>query len=180
MGKISKLTNLISDGLKPPTCSCFGIIIFCQDHSPLWMSRLWNSRWCQPKDHRFLLFLLEKSQWSLQVLSVPLIIWRKIQEIANMHVPLMVGGWRVCKNMGVSKNRGTPKWMVYNGKSLWKWMIWGEKPLFLGTPTSSLAFDKKSESDFAKVSDICLTPGNVRPKWWFMKPAIIPLNRVFL
>ena len=28
--------------------------------------------------------------------------------------------------MGVSKNRGTPKWMVYNGKpSLKKWMIWG-------------------------------------------------------
>jgi len=27
--------------------------------------------------------------------------------------------------MGVSKNRGTPKWMVYNGKTLLKWMIWG-------------------------------------------------------
>ena len=27
--------------------------------------------------------------------------------------------------MGVSKNRGTPKWMVYNGKPLLKWMIWG-------------------------------------------------------
>ena len=26
---------------------------------------------------------------------------------------------------GVSKNRGTPKWMVYNGKTLLKWMIWG-------------------------------------------------------
>ena len=26
---------------------------------------------------------------------------------------------------GVSKNRGTPKWMVYNGKPLLKWMIWG-------------------------------------------------------
>ena len=37
--------------------------------------------------------------------------------------------------MGVSKNRGTPKWMVYNGKSLLKWMIWGENPLFLETPT---------------------------------------------
>ena len=22
----------------------------------------------------------------------------------------------ICNNMGVSKNRGTPKWMVYNGK----------------------------------------------------------------
>ena len=27
--------------------------------------------------------------------------------------------------MGVSKNRGTPKWMVYNGKPLLKWIIWG-------------------------------------------------------
>ena len=27
--------------------------------------------------------------------------------------------------MDVSKNRGTPKWMVYNGKTLLKWMIWG-------------------------------------------------------
>ena len=27
--------------------------------------------------------------------------------------------------MGVSKNRGTPKWMVYDGKALLKWMIWG-------------------------------------------------------
>ena len=28
--------------------------------------------------------------------------------------------------IGVSKNRGTPKWMVYNGlKTLLKWMIWG-------------------------------------------------------
>jgi len=27
--------------------------------------------------------------------------------------------------MGVSKNRGTPKWMVYNGKNLLKLMILG-------------------------------------------------------
>ena len=37
--------------------------------------------------------------------------------------------------MGVSKNTGTPKWMVYNGKPyLLEWMIWGETPLFLETP----------------------------------------------
>ena len=35
---------------------------------------------------------------------------------------------------GVSENRGTPKWMVYNGKPLLKWMIWGENPLFSETP----------------------------------------------
>ena len=38
--------------------------------------------------------------------------------------------------MGVSKNKGTPKWLVYNGKSmktLLKWMLWGV-PLFMETP----------------------------------------------
>ena len=33
---------------------------------------------------------------------------------------------------GVSKNNGTPKWMVYNGKPYFQWMIWGVVfPLFL-------------------------------------------------
>ena len=32
--------------------------------------------------------------------------------------------------IGVSKNSGTPKWMVYNGKTLLKWVIWGENPPF--------------------------------------------------
>ena len=31
----------------------------------------------------------------------------------------------VCCRLGVSKYRGIPKWMVYNGKLLLKWMIWG-------------------------------------------------------
>jgi len=38
--------------------------------------------------------------------------------------------------MGVSKNRGTPKWMVYNGrpmKTLLKWMVLGVPP-FSETP----------------------------------------------
>ena len=29
------------------------------------------------------------------------------------------------REMGFPKNRGTPKWMVYNRKHLLKWMIWG-------------------------------------------------------
>ena len=37
--------------------------------------------------------------------------------------------------MGVSKNKGTPKCMIYNGKPLLKWMIWGENPLFSETPS---------------------------------------------
>ena len=41
--------------------------------------------------------------------------------------------------MGVSKNNGTTKWMVYNGSNpMNKWMIWGGgggfTPLFLETP----------------------------------------------
>ena len=34
--------------------------------------------------------------------------------------------------MGVSKNRGTPKWMVYNGKSLLKCDDLGGTPPILG------------------------------------------------
>ena len=40
-------------------------------------------------------------------------------------------------HMGVSKNSGTPKWMIYKWKSLLKWMIWREKPLFSETRIST-------------------------------------------
>ena len=40
------------------------------------------------------------------------------------------------KQVGVSKNRGTPKWMVYNGKPyLFKWMIWGKTHYFRKHPS---------------------------------------------
>ena len=40
-------------------------------------------------------------------------------------------------HMGVSKNIGTPKWIVYFMENpMNKWMIWGETPLFLETPMS--------------------------------------------
>ena len=45
--------------------------------------------------------------------------------------------------MGVSKNRGIPKWMVYFGKSLLKlkWMIWGGKhPYFWVFPPKWLMY----------------------------------------
>ena len=42
-------------------------------------------------------------------------------------------GWQMLwYHVGVSKNRGTPKCMVHNGKPLLKWMIWGV-PLFSET-----------------------------------------------
>ena len=38
-------------------------------------------------------------------------------------------------HLGVSKNRGkTPKWMVKIMEISFKWMIWGENPLFSETP----------------------------------------------
>ena len=40
--------------------------------------------------------------------------------------------WGLSKYLGVSKNSGTPKWMVYNGEPLSKWMIWGY-PYFWNT-----------------------------------------------
>ena len=45
-----------------------------------------------------------------------------------------------CVNLDVSKNRATPKWMVYNGKTLLKWMIWGVFPLFLETSIGAASF----------------------------------------
>ena len=43
--------------------------------------------------------------------------------------------WSIEIQMGVSKNRGTPKWMVYNGKPYIFWMILGV-PLFSETSKS--------------------------------------------
>ena len=56
------------------------------------------------------------------------------------HQPTLVA-WRVSfdlEHMGGSKNRDTPKWMVYNGKLYIKicMIFWGETPLFLETPNS--------------------------------------------
>ena len=47
--------------------------------------------------------------------------------------------------MGVSKNMGTPKWMICNGKPLLKWMIWGyhdfwKHPNQLSSPTTDTIF----------------------------------------
>ena len=58
--------------------------------------------------------------------------------------------------MGVSKNRGTPKWMVYNGTPLLKWMIWGENPLFFGNIHIG---GKKKGDKTTKLSFCFLTKG---------------------
>jgi len=51
-------------------------------------------------------------------------------------------------NMGVSKNRGTPKWMVYNGKPNKKWMIWGKKTLFLEGIPLGLTFPRLQDAGY--------------------------------
>ena len=45
--------------------------------------------------------------------------------------------------MGVSKNRGTPKWMVYKGSNPIRIDDFGETHLFLETPISFPGFPKK-------------------------------------
>ena len=50
--------------------------------------------------------------------------------------------------MGVSKNRGTPKWMVYKGKTLLELMIWGypyfwKHPIYSISPSPIPSFHKK-------------------------------------
>ena len=42
--------------------------------------------------------------------------------------------YSVCTEMGVSKNKGTPKWMIYNGQPYQKMYDLGGPPLFLETP----------------------------------------------
>ena len=50
-------------------------------------------------------------------------LWRKLLELSgsfSFHVKK-----KHQLDMGVSKNRGTPKWMVYTFQTLLKWTIWG-------------------------------------------------------
>ena len=49
-------------------------------------------------------------------------------------------------DMDVSKNRGTPKWMVYNGKPLLKWMIWRAHPYFRKHPHGTIGINGVSDS----------------------------------
>ena len=49
------------------------------------------------------------------------------------HRALETGRCSEGQYMGVSKNRGTLKWMVYNGKPYIFWMIWGYINIFLET-----------------------------------------------
>ena len=52
----------------------------------------------------------------------PIDIWIYTCILKNKHITQKS---KQPKQMGDSKNRGTPKWIVYNGKPLWELMIWG-------------------------------------------------------
>ncbi len=54
------------------------------------------------------------------------LLWGRFPQ--NLPYICIVWSWECFIDLGVSKNNGTPKWMVYNGKpmkTLLKWMIWG-------------------------------------------------------
>ena len=61
-------------------------------------------------------------------------------------------------HMGVSINGGTPKFLVYNGKSYLKWMIWGY-PHILGNLHMSMDLPevKSSRSNSICTFLVCLT-----------------------
>ena len=64
----------------------------------------------------------------------------KFQKYVRNHHLIRISGLVITPNiphLGVSKNSGTPKWMVYNGKSILKWMIWGY-PWFWKLPNRSI------------------------------------------
>ena len=67
------------------------------------------------------------------------------------------------KHMGASINGESPKWMVYRGKSHWKWMITGGTRFFF----SPYGSDK--HLDFVKTMGVwiyCFLPVHVLFTWW--------------
>ena len=63
-------------------------------------------------------------------------LWLLAQFVALSTTPIRWQGlnWQLVKNKyGGFYKWGYPKWMVYKGKSIYKWMIWGY-PYDLGTP----------------------------------------------
>ena len=61
------------------------------------------------------------SNWWFQIFFIFTSTWGFMIQF-DKHVFQM--GW-FNHHLGVSKNRGTPKRMVYNGETLLRWMIWG-------------------------------------------------------
>ena len=51
--------------------------------------------------------------------------WGKVRSDSRLPIGVAVVNQIHTHYMGISKNRGSPKWMVYDGKALLKWMIWG-------------------------------------------------------
>ena len=71
----------------------------------------------------------------------------------------------------VSKNRGTPKWMLYNRNPLLKWMIWRFSPYFWKHPFGEICFtlsrhlkqiQVKTASLPLKIGPTCPPKGNAK------------------
>ena len=83
------------------------------------------------KSDRSFLYVLEHLAFSF-VEPATVFFFRCVHQ-RNLHLINKASWENGSKNIDVSKNRGTPKWMVYNGKTyqnILKLMIWGENSLF--------------------------------------------------
>ena len=65
--------------------------------------------------------------------------------------------------MGVSKNNGTPKWMVYFMETLSKWMIWGYHYFWKHTYFVVVHLNRKAcASHVGEMRGAGLDEGNIR------------------
>ena len=92
------------------------------------------------------------SSWSL--ISKPL-GWEEVNHSRHGH-----GANKASRHMGVSKNRGIPKWMVYNGKLLLKWMIWGY-PYFWNLPVAIYSMNGQELDFFNLMRMVMVKPEKV-------------------
>ena len=80
---------------------------------------------------------------SLLCAEAGLLAWRRVRGVQPKMIEFSP------PKMGVSKNKGTPKWMVHNGKTLLKWMIWGT-PIF-GNTQMNIVFGALGHQNFTKI-----------------------------
>ena len=76
-------------------------------------------------------------------------------------------------NMGVSKNRGIPKWTVYIGNTLLKWMIWGENPLFFGNTHIGISGTYRKKPPTCPLADAQILAGSNLEQ---LRQGEVPLN----
>ena len=94
-------------------------------HLKCWFDVAYKLRWCSKKYHGKPFVLWQLCLVNDGLFLAKLASWFATIIAMNQHF-----------YVEVSYNGGTPKWMVYNGKSIYKWMIGGypyfRKPPYLG------------------------------------------------